>query len=93
MTVERLTKLVKIITSAATAFVFLLVAIIIAEYIKINSLNRKIDDVTQSIDNLSRTQSELETDMEYHSSSIYIEDMARRELKMLKDNEIYLEYK
>ena len=87
---QRLTKLVKIITSCATVLLVLLVGIIVAEYIKINSLTKKIDDVTAEIDTLSKTQNQLENDMEYHASSIYIEDYARRELRMLDDGEVYI---
>jgi len=90
MNAERLTKIVKIVTACATVFVFLLVSIIIAEYIKINSLNKKIEDVTTEIDNLAVSKNELESNMDYHSSSTYIEDYARRELRMLDDGEHYV---
>ena len=86
----RLTKIVKIVTSVATAFVFLMVAIIIAEYIKISSLNRKIEDVTNELNSLSSTESELNDNLEYHSTSVYIEDYARRELRMLDQGENYI---
>ena len=90
MEAQKLTKIVKIVTSVATAFVVLLVGIIVAEYIKINSLNREIDDITSNLENLSKTESAIEKDTSYHSSSIYIEDYARRELRMLENGENYI---
>lgn len=90
MNTEKLTKIVKIVTICATTFVFLLISIIIAEYIKINSLNRKIDDITTEIDNLSKSETELGTNIDYHSKDIYIEDYARRELRMLDEGEVYI---
>lgn len=92
MTAEKLTKIVKIVTACATVFIVLLVSIIVAEYIKINALNRKIQDVTNDIDTLSSKKNELETDLDYHSRDIYIEDYARRELRMLKDGEVYIDF-
>lgn len=92
MTAEKLTKIVKIVTASATVFIVLLVSIIVAEYIKINTLNRKIQDVTTDIDTLSSQKTELETDLDYHSRDIYIEDYARRELRMLKDGEVYIDF-
>lgn len=90
MEAQKLTKIVKIVTSIATTLVVLLVGIIVAEYIKINSLNNKIDDITNELDNLSQIETTLEQDTNYHSSSIYIEDYARRELRMLDDGESYI---
>jgi len=90
MDAQKLQKTVKMITIFATLFVFLLVSIIVAEYIKIGSLNNKIENITTEIDNLSKTESELEDNMDYHSSSTYIEDYARRELRMLDDGEVYI---
>ena len=87
---KKLTQIVKIVTSCATVLLVLLVGIIVAEYIKINSLSKKIEDVTAEIDTLSQTQNQLENNMEYHASSIYIEDYARRELRMLDDGEVYI---
>lgn len=92
MTAEKLTKIVKIVTASATVFILLLVSIIVAEYIKINSLNRKIQDVTTDIDYLSSSKTNLEADLDYHSRDIYIEDYARRELRMLKDGEVYIDF-
>ena len=90
MDAQKLQKTVKMITVFATLFVFLLVSIIVAEYIKIGSLNKKIDDITSEIDSLSTTEATLKNNMEYHSSSTYIEDYARRELRMLDDGEVYI---
>lgn len=92
MNTERLTKIVKIVTTCATVFVVLLISIIIAEYIKINSLNRKIEDITTEIDTLSQSKTELDTNTEHHSKSIYIEDYARRELRMLDEDEVYIKF-
>lgn len=89
MTAEKLTKIVKIVTSLATAFVVLMVGIIVAEYIFIGSLNKKIDDITTEMDNLSQKQSELQNNID-NMDSDYIEDYARRELGMLKDGEHYV---
>ena len=90
MDAQKLQKTVKTITALATLFVFLLISIIVAEYIKIGSLNNKIDNITTEIDNLSQTETTLKNNMEYHSSSTYIEDYARRELRMLDDGEVYI---
>ena len=92
MEAKKLTKIVKMVTTIATIFVFLLISIIVAEYIKISSLNKKIDDITTDIDNLSATQEEINSDMEHHSSPTYIEDYARRELRMLDDGEVYISF-
>lgn len=89
---EKLTKIVKLVTTLATVFVFLLVGIIVAEYIKIASLNKKIDDVTNNIETLSKNESDINADMKHHSSSTYIEDYARRELRMLDENEYYIQF-
>ena len=90
MNEQRLTKIVKIVTSCVTAFVLLIIGIIIAEYIKINSLNKKIEDVTSELNQLSSAETELTENMDYHSSDAYIEDYARRELRMLDKNEQYI---
>ena len=92
MDAQKLQQKVKIITVIATLFVFLLVGIIVAEYIKISSLNNKIESITTEIDTLSKT----ETDLENKNSNIdneYIEDFARRELRRLYDGELYIEFK
>lgn len=89
MDAQKLQKKVKIITVLATLFVFLLVGIIVAEYIKIGSLNNKIESITTEIDNLSKTESTLK-DRTSNIDDEYIEDYARRELNRLKENEFYI---
>lgn len=89
MDAQKLQKKVKIITVLATLFVFLLVGIIVAEYIKIGTLNNKIESITTEIDNLSQTESTLK-DRNSNIDDDYIEDYARRELRRLKPGEFYI---
>lgn len=90
---RKLTKLVKLITSLATVFLFLLVSIIIFEYIKINSLNKKIDDITTKIEEQEQALYDINSDKKNHSSQIYMEDVARRELGHLNEDEVYIIFK
>ena len=96
MDTQKLQQKIKIITVIATLFVFLLVGIIVAEYIKITSLNNKIDNIKTEIETLSLKESDLEdknssisSDEDYNT---YIEDYARRELGRLKKGEFYIIY-
>jgi len=93
MEAKKLTQLVKLITSIATVFLFLLVSIIIFEYIKINSLNKEIEDVTKTIAEQEQLLYDINNSKENHSSSIYMEDVARRELGHLDENEVYIKFK
>lgn len=93
MEAKKLTQLVKLITSIATIFLFLLVSIIIFEYIKINSLNKEIEDVTKTIAEQEQLLYDINKSKENHSSSIYMEDVARRELGHLDENEVYIKFK
>lgn len=93
MGTEKLTRLVKIITSAVASFLLLLVSVIVFEYIKINNLNKKIDNVSENISQLEKSKQSLETSMENRSSGdSFIEQYAREELGMLDDNEVYFEF-
>lgn len=96
MNTQKLQKKIKLITVFATLFVFLLVGIIVAEYIKITTLNNKIDNIKTEIATLSLKESDLEDknssiseDEDYNT---YIEDYARRELGRLKEGEFYIIY-
>ena len=93
MEAKKLTRLVKLITSLATVFIFLLISIIIFEYVKINSLNKEIEDVTKTIKEQEQLLYDINSNKENHSSSIYMEDVARRELGHLDENEVYIKFK
>lgn len=90
MEAKKLTKLVKIVTSLATVFLFLLVSIIIFEYIKINSLSKKLDDITSLIEEKEAALYDVNTNTKNHSEQEYMEDFARRELGYLDDKEVYI---
>lgn len=92
MEAEKLTKIVKIVTTAATLFICSLVVLIIFEYVKINSLNKKLINVSEKIAEQEELLISYEKDTENHSSDIYMEDIARRELGRLNNNESYLEF-
>lgn len=92
MEAEKFTKIIKLVTTLATLFVCLLVGIIIFEYVKINSLNNKIEDVTTKIEQQEQTLASYKEDTKNHNSLIYMEDVARRELGRLNENESYLEF-
>ena len=92
METQKLTKIVKIVTTAATLFVCTLLVVIIFEYVKINSLNKKIDNVSEKINEQEQLLASYNEDTKNHSSSIYMEDVARRELGRLNTNESYIEF-
>lgn len=93
MEAEKFTKIVKLVTSLATLFVCTLVVVIIFEYIKINSLNNKLDDITEKIEQQEQLLDGYTENTKNHSTLIYMEDVARRELGRLNENESYIEFK
>lgn len=90
---RKLTRLVKLITSLATVFIFLLISIIIFEYIKINSLRNKIDDITTTIEEQEQIYHDIKQDTSNAETLSYMKDVARRELGLLDKDEVYIKFK
>ena len=86
MTRSKLASLVKLITCLATAFLLVLVVIVICQCAKINSLSAKSASLDDQIAQNSITQAELEAGIDLRSSDEYVEQQARENLGMIEED-------
>ena len=93
MTKNKLKKVVKLATVFATVLLFVLVSVATYQIIKQNNLKRQIENLNSEIASLQEYKVNLETGIADKSSDIYLEEIARSELGMLKDNESKIEFK
>ena len=78
---------IKFITACATIFLFALVVLSFGLYIHANQLAAKSASLDEKIEELSITQISLEEGIKTRSSDAYIEQQAREQLGMIKEDE------
>ena len=87
MTRMNAVKKVKLITICATIFLFAMIVLSVSLYIHANQLAAKSASLDKKIEELSITQISLEEGIKTRSSDAYIEQQAREQLGMIKDDE------
>ena len=91
MTKTALERKVKFITVCLTIFLFALVVLAVSLYIKASVLSSKNSALDKKISDLSITKAQLEQGISIRQSDAYIEQKAREELGMIRDDEsIYI---
>ena len=87
MTNSKARKMVKLITIFATIFLFAMIVLSFGLYIHAGQLSAKSASLDKKIEELSITQISLEEGIKTRSSDAYIEQQARDQLGMIKDDE------
>lgn len=87
MTKTKLEKIVKLVTVLATVVLVAVTVLAVALYAKAGVLANKNAKLDNQIKNLSITQSTLEKGVEKRNDEAYLEQQARENLGMIKDNE------
>ncbi len=87
MTKTRLENIVRLITILATLFLVIMTVLAISLYAKAGVLASKNASLDKQIENLSITRAELEQGIAIRKSDAYIEQQARENLGMIRDNE------
>ena len=87
MVQAQIARKIKLITIFATLFLVLLLGIVGFQYIKMNSLAKKQSMLDTKIAELSVTKTRLEEGIEIRSTDAYVEQQARENLGMIKDDE------
>ena len=82
-----MTKMIKLITVCASIFLFALIVLSCGLYIRAGQLAAKSASLDKKIEELSITQISLEEGIKTRSSDAYIEQQAREQLGMIKDDE------
>lgn len=85
MTRAKLTNLIKLITVGCCIFLFVLVCIIIWQYSRLNSLQARSAALDKQIAENSITQAELEAGIGRRTDDSFVEQQARENLGMIKD--------
>ena len=80
-------RMVKLVTIFATLLLIVLLGIVGYQYIKMNSLSKQNVALDTKISQLSVTKTRLEAGIEARSSDAYVEQQARENLGMIKDDE------
>ncbi len=86
MTQTKLQSLVKLITVLATTLLFVLLCIVIYQYVRLGTLSKKDTELDRKIAELSVTEAELREGIKKRSSDSYIEQEARENLGMIEEN-------
>lgn len=87
MTKTRLENIVRLVTILATLFLVIMTVLAISLYAKAGLLASKNASLDKQIENLSITRAELEQGIAIRKSDAYIEQQARENLGMIRDNE------
>lgn len=87
MTKTRLENIVRLVTILATLFLVIMTVLAISLYAKACVLASKNASLDKQIENLSITRAELEQGIAIRKSDAYIEQQARENLGMIRDNE------
>ena len=87
MVQAKLARMVKLATIMATLILIVLLGIVGYQYIKLNSLAKKESALDTKISQLSVTKTRLENGIEIRSTDAYVEQQARENLGMIKDDE------
>ncbi len=88
MTKARLEQIVKIVTVVATLVLVFVTVLSVSLYIKAGVLSSKSKSLDKEINKLSITRAEIEQGIELRNSDAYIEQRAREDLGMIKDDEM-----
>lgn len=87
MTKTRLENIIRLVTILATLFLVIMTVLAISLYAKAGVLASKNASLDKQIENLSITRAELEQGIAIRKSDAYIEQQARENLGMIRDNE------
>lgn len=87
MTKTRLENIVRLVTILATLFLVIMTVLAISLYAKAGVLASKNASLDKQIEKLSITRAELEQGIAIRKSDAYIEQQARENLGMIRDNE------
>lgn len=87
MTGLKATRMVKFITICATIFLFAMIVLSVGLYIHAGNLASRSANLDKKIEELSITKISLEEGIKTRSSDEYIEQQAREQLGMIKDDE------
>lgn len=87
MTKTRLENIIRLVTILATLFLVIMTVLAISLYAKAGVLASKNASLDRQIENLSITRAELEQGIAIRKSDAYIEQQARENLGMIRDNE------
>ncbi len=90
---KKFTKIVKIATICATCFLVIMVGIILGQYIKLGSINRKESNLDAQLASMNSQRQSLEQGIENRLSYSYLEQQAREQLGMIKQGETLYIYK
>lgn len=88
MTKARLEQIVKIVTVLATLVLVFVTILAVSLYVKAGVLSSKSKSLDKEIDRLSITRAEIEQGIDLRNSDAYVEQRAREDLGMIKDNEM-----
>lgn len=88
MTKARLERIVKIVTVLATLVLVFVTILAVSLYVKAGVLSSKSKSLDKEIDRLSITRAEIEQGIDLRNSDAYVEQRAREDLGMIKDNEM-----
>lgn len=87
MTKAKLERTVKLVTALLTVVLCFLVVLGFSLYIKASVLSKKNASLDRQINELSITKAGLEAGIEMRKSDAYIEQQAREQLGMIRDDE------
>lgn len=87
MTKTRLENIVRLVTILATLVLVFVTVLSISLYIKAGVLSSKNQSLDKQIESLSITQANLEKQIDIRNDEAYLEQKARENLGMIKENE------
>lgn len=82
-------KTVKLISVICAVVSFVLVCVLLFQFVKISNLQQKEKELTQNLQSLEQQIMEYTNEKNYTSSNEYLEDYAREVLGWGKENEMY----
>ena len=82
-------KTVKLISVICAVVSFVLVCVLLFQFVKISNLQQKEKELTQNLQSLEQQIMEYTNEQNYTSSNEYLEDYAREVLGWGKENEMY----
>lgn len=87
MTKTRLENIVRLVTILATLVLVFVTVLSVSLYIKAGVLSSKNKSLDKQIESLSITQANLEKQIDIRNDEAYLEQKARENLGMIKENE------
>lgn len=82
-------KTVKLISVICAVVSFVLVCVLLFQFVKISNLQQKEKELTHNLQSLEQQIMEYTNEKNYTSSNEYLEDYAREVLGWGKENEMY----